>query len=107
MSVTDTVAEWLTVLAVPVIVRFPVSGGLELEQPAKTTRITTAIANPSRTRSPLAFGSRKSNSNARIRGTICGIEIGEYALAVAAQAERCSSSLASLAPFVRSFRQQL
>ena len=61
------------------IVRFPVIGGIGCfcpEQPPKAMRSTTAVANPRRTRSPLAFGSRKSNSNARIRGTICGIEIG-------------------------------
>ena len=83
MSVTATVAEWGTVpaepLEVPVILRFPVSGGIVVftpEQPAKAMRSTTAVANPRRTRSPLAFGSKKSKSNARIRLTICGIEIG-------------------------------
>ena len=83
MSVTATVAEWLTLPAepvdVPVIVRLPVIvlGLLGPPQPAKAMRSTTAVAaNPSRTRSPLAFSSRKSNSNARISGTSCGIEIG-------------------------------
>ena len=82
MSVTATVAEWLTVpavpLDVPLIVRFPVIGGgvLGPPQPAKAMRSNTAVAKPSRTRSPLVFGSRKSNSKARVRGTICSIEIG-------------------------------
>jgi len=82
LSVTATVAEWLTPPAVPVdvpvIVRLPVIvlGLLGPPQPAKAMRSNTAVANPSRKRSPLAFGSRKSNSNARIRGTSCGIKIG-------------------------------
>ena len=66
-------------LEVPVILRFPVIGGIVFfcpEQPAKAMRSTTAVANPRRTRSPLVFGSRKSKSNTRIRGTICGMEIG-------------------------------
>ena len=58
------------------IVTVPVVGGLELEQPAKVMRSTTAVASPTRTRSPLAFASRKSNSDARISGTICQIEMG-------------------------------
>jgi hypothetical protein len=61
---------------VPVIVTVPVVGGLELEQPAKVTRSRTAVASPTRTRSPLAFVSRKRNSDARISGTICQIEMG-------------------------------
>ena len=79
MIKTATVAEWLTLPAepedVPVIVTFPVIGGLE-EQPAKAMRSTTAVASPRRTRSSLVFGTRKSNSAARIKGTICHIEIG-------------------------------
>jgi hypothetical protein len=80
LTVTATVAEWLSLPAdpvdVPVIVRVPVSGGVELEQPAKAMRSTTAVPSATRARSPFAFASRKSNSNARIRGTICHIEIG-------------------------------
>ena len=80
LTVTATVAEWLSLPAdpvdVPVTVRVPVIGGVELEQPAKAMRSTTAVASPTRTRSPFAFGSRKSNSNDRISGTICHIEIG-------------------------------
>jgi hypothetical protein len=77
---TATVAEWLTLPAepedVPVIVAFPgIGGGLE-EQPAKAMRSTTAVASPRRTRTSLVFGTRKSNSAARIRGTICHMEIG-------------------------------
>ena len=81
MTVTATVAEWFTLpaepLDVPVIVTLPVIGGFDPEeQPAKARRSTTVVARPIRTRSPLAFGNRKSNSNARIRGAVCGREIG-------------------------------
>ena len=58
------------------MVTVPVIGGFELEQPAKVMRSTTAVAIPTRTRSPLAFVSRKSNSDARISGTICQSEMG-------------------------------
>jgi hypothetical protein len=81
LSVTATVAEWLTLPAVPleapVIVRVPVSGGFDPPpQPAKAMRITTAVANPSRRRRPLVFGSKKSNISAKSTGTIWSMEIG-------------------------------
>jgi len=66
-------------LEVPVILRFPVIGGTVVftpEQPAKAMRRSTAVANPRRTRSRLVLSSRKSESKARVRDTICGIEIG-------------------------------
>ena len=63
------------------------------------------MASPRRTRSSLVLGSRKSNSTARMMGTICHIEIGEYARAVVGQPCRWSFLLPTLLPTVRSFRQ--
>jgi hypothetical protein len=80
LTVTATVAEWLSLPAVPddvpVIVTFPEIGAGDEEQPAMARRMTIAVAKPSRARSPLDFGSRKSSTSARISGTICHIEFG-------------------------------
>jgi hypothetical protein len=95
-KVTFTLAEWVTEPAdpveFPVIVKVPVIGAGPLEQPAITSRRTTAVTMLSRPRRPLVFGTSRSSANAKSNEVMDHVDMGR---------KRHGGSGRSRAPLVR------